>query len=75
MGLLLRRPITQVPENTLKLVVGIMVCGLGVYWLGEGIGIKWPGGVWMSLVLAAAFFAFSMAMVQIVKHHPTVTNP
>jgi uncharacterized membrane protein len=70
MGIALRRPVTQVPENTLKLVVGIMVCALGVYWFGEGIGVAWPGGVWMSLVLAVVFAAIAAAMVQIVKRGP-----
>jgi len=36
-------PLTKVPENTLKFVVGIMLCGFGTFWSGEGVGLQWPG--------------------------------
>ncbi len=36
-------PLTRVPENTLKFVVGIMLCGFGTFWSGEGVGLQWPG--------------------------------
>jgi uncharacterized membrane protein len=44
LGVVLHRPIARVPENTLKLVVGVMLCAFGVFWLGEGVGVAWPGG-------------------------------
>jgi uncharacterized membrane protein len=36
-------PLSRVPENTLKFVVGIMLCGFGTFWSGEGVGLQWPG--------------------------------
>jgi len=39
----LRQPLTAVPENLLKFVVGAMLVTFGVFWFGEGIGAKWPG--------------------------------
>jgi uncharacterized membrane protein len=75
LGLVLRRPITQVPENTLKLVVAIMLCGLGIYWLGEGLGLNWPGGMWMSLILAAAFLTFALITIQVLKGRPDAPPP
>ena len=36
-------PLSRVPENTLKFVVGIMLCGFGTFWAGEGVGLDWPG--------------------------------
>jgi len=32
-----------VPENTIKTAVGIMLSSFGVFWVGEGAGIHWPG--------------------------------
>ncbi|HYR94279.1 MAG TPA: hypothetical protein VEP48_08760 [Methylomirabilota bacterium] len=39
----LRQPLTAVPENLLKFVVGAMLVTFGVFWFGEGIGATWPG--------------------------------
>jgi uncharacterized membrane protein len=40
----LHRPLSSVPENTLKTAVGVMLSGFGVFWTGEGLGVQWPGG-------------------------------
>jgi uncharacterized membrane protein len=37
------RPLTRVPENTLKFAVGIVISAFGIYWTGEGLGVAWPG--------------------------------
>jgi uncharacterized membrane protein len=47
-GALLRRPLTRVPENTLKFLVGGLLTGFGVFWSCEGLGAPWPGGDWQS---------------------------
>jgi len=35
-GAVIRAPLTKVPENTLKFVVGIMLTSFGTFWAGEG---------------------------------------
>lgn len=37
------RPLAQVPENTLKFAVGVVISAFGIYWSGEGLGVAWPG--------------------------------
>jgi uncharacterized membrane protein len=39
----IHQPLSRVPENTLKFVVGIMLSAFGTFWAGEGIGLEWPG--------------------------------
>jgi uncharacterized membrane protein len=39
-----RRPLSRVPENTMKLVVGVMLTSFGCFWGAEGAGAQWPGG-------------------------------
>jgi uncharacterized membrane protein len=34
---------SRVPENTLKFIVGVILSGFGAFWVGEGIGVAWPG--------------------------------
>jgi uncharacterized membrane protein len=41
-GLVVHRPLSQVPENGLKYAVGIMLITFGTFWAGEGVGIDWP---------------------------------
>ncbi|WCK54589.1 hypothetical protein PP175_00480 [Aneurinibacillus sp. Ricciae_BoGa-3] len=36
-GILLRKPLTKIPENTMKFIVGLMLSGFGVFWVGEGL--------------------------------------
>ena len=50
-GAAIHRPLTKVPENTLKYVVGLLLATFGTYWALEGLGIfstageplAWPG--------------------------------
>jgi uncharacterized membrane protein len=66
-GALLRRPLTRVPENTLKFAVGVMLSAFGVYWTGEGLGIDWPGrdaALLAFVILFAAAGLFSAALVR-----------
>jgi len=42
-GAVVHRPLSRVPENTLKFGVSVMLSAFGVFWTGEGLGIAWPG--------------------------------
>ena len=42
-GIIVHGPLTQVPENTLKFGVGVMLTSFGIFWSGEGAGVSWPG--------------------------------
>jgi Ca2+/H+ antiporter, TMEM165/GDT1 family len=54
-GAIVHRPLSRVPENTLKFGVGVMLSAFGVFWTGEGLGVAWPGHD-LALVLFAALF-------------------
>ena len=36
-GAIIRAPLTRVPENTLKFIVGIMLTSFGTFWAAEGV--------------------------------------
>ena len=67
MGVALRHPLTRVPENTLKYAVGILLSAFGVFWVGEGLRLGWPGEDLSLLGLAAGFLAVSVLLVQIAR--------
>jgi uncharacterized membrane protein len=60
-GLMLRRPLTFVPENWMKFVVGAMLVTFGVYWGAEGLGVEWPLGATTLLLLLAGVCLTSWA--------------
>jgi uncharacterized membrane protein len=42
-GVVVRGPLTRVPENTMKFAVGAMLTTFGIFWATEGAGAHWPG--------------------------------
>ena len=59
-------PAERGPENTIKTVVGVMLTSFGVFWVGEGAGVHWPGGDLAIPVLVGffvvVFFGFTAFM-------------
>ena len=43
-GVVVRGPLSRVPENTLAFIVGVMLTTFGIFWGAEGAGVDWPGG-------------------------------
>ncbi len=62
-GALVRTPLKQIPENTLKFIVGIMLTTFGTFWSGEGLGIVWPSSDAFLLVLVALYLLASFILV------------
>src|SRR2546425_33730 len=62
-ALVLRRPLTRVPENTLKFAVGVLLGSFGAFWIGEGLGVQWPGADLSILGLAGGFLILSLLTV------------
>ncbi len=66
-GALVRAPLTQIPENTLKFVVGIMLTTFGTFWAGEGLGVEWPLADAFLPILAALYLLASFLLVTWLK--------
>jgi uncharacterized membrane protein len=62
-GLVVRGPLSRVPENTMKFVVGTMLTTFGIFWGSEGVGVGWPGQD--AAILAIVIFVFVMALVSV----------
>lgn len=62
-GAVIRAPLTKVPENTLKFVVGIMLTSFGTFWAGEGFLVSWPGADVFILVLVIIYLLASFLLV------------
>jgi uncharacterized membrane protein len=66
-GVALRRPLARVPENTLKFAVGVLIGSFGAFWVGEGLGVHWPGADLSILWLAACFLAVSLLTTRVLR--------
>lgn len=62
-GALAQTPLKQIPENTLKFIVGIMLTSFGTFWGGEGLGITWPSSDVFLLVLVVLYLLTSLLLV------------
>ncbi len=67
LGLVIHRPLSRIPENGLKFSVGVLLCGFGSFWFGEGIGIAWPGSDWSILALVAGYLAVASLAVPLCR--------
>lgn len=65
LGLALHRPVAKMPENTLKLLVGVLLCAFGTFWVGEGMGIEWPGADLSLVGLNAGFLVGAIVLIRL----------
>jgi uncharacterized membrane protein len=66
------RPLSRVPENTLKFGVGVIISAFGIFWTGEGLGIAWPGHDLALLGIAAVLLAAALVGVRLAAARPVV---
>ena len=74
-GTIVHRPLSRVPENTLKFAVGVMLTSFGVFYGGEGAGIAWPGGEAALLGVVAFFVVVSLLLVADLRRGATSPAP
>jgi uncharacterized membrane protein len=72
-GLAVHKPLARVPENMLKFAVGVVLSAFGMFWVGEGLGLDWPGQDLAILVFALIFFALGIGLVRLTKVGGRVT--
>jgi uncharacterized membrane protein len=72
-GALVAKQLSRVPENTIKLVVGIMLTSFGLFWVGEGSGAHWPGSDAAIIVLIGVFSLVALGTIARMRTwHPTI---
>jgi uncharacterized membrane protein len=74
-GLALRAPLSRVPENGLKFVVGVMLTSFGIFWGAEGAGADWPWGDASLAPLVAVVLLAALAMAAEIRARGAFTAP
>jgi uncharacterized membrane protein len=62
-----RAPLSRVPENTMKFVVGALLTSFGTFWGAEGAGVVWPGADIALAVLIPSTLLISLLMVALLR--------
>jgi Ca2+/H+ antiporter, TMEM165/GDT1 family len=65
LGALLHKPLTIVPENFMKFVVGAMLTTFGIFWGAEGMLVQWPFDAASLLILLGGVCIVSLVAVRI----------
>lgn len=66
-GALVHRPLSRVPENTMKFAVGAMLTTFGAFWGAEGAGVTWPGQDLAILGILAFVLIGALGLVALLK--------
>lgn len=74
-GALAHKPLSKVPENTMKFAVGLLLTTFGIFWGVEGLGffhirsqsLQWPTGNWALIWILAALTALSLLTVRVLR--------
>jgi uncharacterized membrane protein len=64
LGVLVHRPLSTIPENMFKFIVGVLLSAFGTFWAGEGMGLVWPGEDWSIPGLVAGILVVSLLAVR-----------
>jgi uncharacterized membrane protein len=75
-ALVVHRPLARVPENTIKLAVGLLLSTFGSFWVVEGLGafapgrrtVEWPAGDAALPVILLLWCALSWLAVTALKN-------
>ena len=66
-GVAIKAPLSRVPENTLKFVVGVMLTSFGMFWGAQGAHAHWPGQDAALLVIAPVVALFALGLVAVLR--------
>jgi uncharacterized membrane protein len=71
-GIVVRGPLSRVPENTLAFAVGVMLTTFGIFWGAEGTGVEWPGEDAFLPVVLGFVLVVSLTYVTALRHRRLV---
>jgi uncharacterized membrane protein len=69
-GAILHRPLSRVPENAIKFLVGGVILSFGTFWLLSALGYAWPLGEKALPLLAAFYLLGALGLVGLLKTQP-----
>ncbi len=75
LGAIIHKPLSKIPENSLKFIVGVLLSAFGTFWIGEGLGLAWPGADWSIAALTGGFLGVGLAAVPLCRSRAAASSP
>ncbi len=66
-GVVVAKQLSKVPENAMKMSVGVLLVTYGTFWTGEGLKVKWPGGDVMLAAFVGIYAVVTWLLVLVVR--------
>ena len=70
-GAVVAKQLSSVPENAMKMSVGVLLVTYGTFWVGEGLKVKWPGNDTFLLAFVAIYALVCWALVSVIRPRET----
>ena len=70
-GVVVAKQLSSVPENAMKMSVGVLLLTYGTFWVGEGLKVKWPGNDTFLLAFVAIYALVCWALVGLIRPRAT----
>jgi uncharacterized membrane protein len=66
-GVVVARQLSSVPENAMKMTVGVLLVSYGTFWTGEGLKVKWPGNDVALLLFVGLYLVVTWLLVLMLR--------
>jgi uncharacterized membrane protein len=74
-GFAIHKPLSRVPENTMKFIVGTLLTSFGIFWGAEGAGAEWPHKDLSLLAIIPFVLLICLVLIQILKARKAKNQP
>lgn len=66
-GAVVARQLSNVPENAMKMSVGVLLVSYGTFWVGEGLKVRWPGNDSFLVAFVALYAVVCWALITMIR--------
>jgi Ca2+/H+ antiporter, TMEM165/GDT1 family len=66
-GAVVAKQLSSVPENAMKMSVGVLLVTYGTFWVGEGLKVKWPGNDTFLLAFVVIYALVCWLLINMIK--------
>lgn len=74
-GFAIHKPLSRVPENTMKFIVGTLLTSFGIFWGAEGAGANWPHSDLSLLAIIPFVLLICLAIIEVLKRRKALNRP